>query len=395
MNKLEVCIEACKKLSNKNIAQRTVSGNLPAEDYFDLKEKLEQYGWLISNDDENHYIETRLSPETDQLFVFDVNDLLTAPSRHLRAPANFYVADLDYLHKEDHNSETPVLITQYLNTVKLASAFISIADHTVKGPLPKAIFLLREKLELSLKYDQDDLKPLEGLDRFIADFVNADIHKDQKAAIIKNVLLDMLSNNRIDRLTLPCVIRRFDEFLDRVSANYQLYVSEFSFEKIKSQVQQEKFDLTLKLNKVFSDIQNQLLAVPIALIVAGSQMSNKGEITAQNFFILIGTLIFGLFMFLLVRNQSNTLQAIDTEITFQWGLIKDKHAAAKERLEENHNKLKARHAAQRKVLRVIWWVVLFSVVSVTLLFLYFSGIFTLPQIDFLKTLCLTLNPTPR
>ncbi len=373
MNKLEACIEVYKKLTNKTISQRVASGNLPAADYPQLKQRLDDLDLLRSSNDDDHFVKINLSAETNQLFAFDIDDLLITPLRQLKAPTSFYVADLDYLYKENEDSEPPKLINQYLDTVKLASALISIADHTVKGHLPKAIFLLGEKLELSLKYGKEDLQPLVGLDKFITDFINADIHKEQKAAIIKKVLLDMLSNNEIDRLTLPCLIRRFEEFIDRVSANYQLYVSEFSFEKIKAQVEQEKFDLTLKLNKVLSDIQNQLLAVPIALIVAGSQMSSGEGFTAKNIFVLISSMVFGAFMHLLIKNQRNTLQAIETEVAFQWDLIKNKHSSAQDRFKQSYDKLETRCSTQYSVLSFVQGVVILSIILVTLLFLYFSG----------------------
>ena len=247
-----------------------------------------------------------------------------------------------------------------------------MADYGIKST-PKAIFLHGEKLELSLSYKPDDLKPLVGLKQFIAEFVDADIHKEQKITIIKSVLIEMLKNNEIDRLTLPCLISRFSEFLERVNANYQLYVSEFSFDKIKAQVESEKLEITLKLNKVFSEIQNQLLVVPIALILIGSQMKLSNTFTPTNISIWCGAIVFGIFMSLLIRNQCSTLKAIKLEMDSQWIGIRSKHKFVAEKLGTHYSQLKNRYWLQRFFLMIISFIIATSIVGSTIFLLYNSG----------------------
>ena len=185
----------------------------------------------------------------------------------------------------------------------------------------------------------------------------------------------MLSNNSIDRLTLPCIIRRFDEFVDRIKANYELYVSEFSFEKIRAQVEEEKFDKVIKVNKVLSDIQNQLLAVPVALFLAATQMTTAGEITVKNVFILVGYFIFFFLTRMLVNNQLTTLDAIKKEVAFQWDLIKQKHIDAKSRLSDYQHEVNGRIVTQGDTLKLIGMVNFTLLVTVLIIFTYYSGFF--------------------
>lgn len=370
MDKLDAAIRAYRLFEEKTINARQVTGILPEGDYLACKSELENFDLLLNCKNETREIEFRLPSESDALFALDIDDLLRAPSRLLTPPKRFYLADIDYLFFEE-GSNFPDLVKGYIDASLFASTLNDISDHSL--PLaPKAIFLQGEKLELSLSYGSGDLSVLEGLEKFIFDFVKADIHKDQKATIIKGVLIEMLKNNEIDRLTVSCLIKRFSEFLERVNANYQLYVSEFSFDKIKEQVETEKFEFTLKLNKVFSDIQNQLLAVPIALVLVSSQMKLANGLSFINMSIWCGVLIFGIFMSLLIRNQRSTLNAIKLEIDSQWNSIQTKHKFVAGRLGTHYFHLKSRQRTQQLFLVLVSSIVSVSIAVSTILLLYNS-----------------------
>ncbi|WP_139309789.1 hypothetical protein [Teredinibacter haidensis] len=370
MNKLDAAIHVYRLFEEKSINGRQVTGILSKKDYKNCKDELQKFDLILNVKDETREIEFNLPSESDALFAKDMDDLLIAPSRLLSLPKNFYLADIDYFFSGESES-LPDLVRGYMDASKFASTLNNISDHSL--PLvPKAIFLQGEKLELSLTYSSSDLVILEGLDKFILDFVEAEIHKDQKATIIKGVLIEMLKNNEIDRLTVSCLMKRFSEFLERVNANYQLYVSEFSFEKIKEQVESEKFEFTLKLNKVFSDIQNQLLAIPIALVLVSSQMKLANGLSFINMSIWCGVLIFGIFMSLLIRNQRSTLNAIKLEIGSQWNSIQDKHKFVANRLSANYSYLKSRQKTQERFLFLVSLIVSLSIAVSTVLLLYNS-----------------------
>lgn len=373
MNKLEAIVYAYKKLSNSLQDGRNIKGTVVPEQFQPVVDLLESFNVEHSPDPDDCSISIYLGVDQNHVFAADLADLL-APSRRLSIPQNFYLEDIDYLYIGDTEA-APERIKQYFDTVKLASALCEVADYVLEPAESKAIFLQGKKLEISLAYNTDDLCALNGLDAFIAEFIEADIHKDQKATIIKKVLLDMLSNNSINRLTLPCIIRRFEEFVDRIKADYELYVSEFSFEKIRAQVEEEKFDKVIKVNKVLSDIQNQLLAVPVALFFAATQMTTTGEITIKNTFILIGYVIFFFLTRMLVNNQLITLDAIKKEVDFQWNLIKQKHVDAESRLASYQSEVNRRISTQDGTLKLIEWVNIALLVIVSFIFSYHSGFF--------------------
>ncbi|WP_311945184.1 hypothetical protein [Halomonas piscis] len=129
-------------------------------------------------------------------------------------------------------------------------------------------------------------------------------------------------------------------------------MSEFSFENIKSQVERDKLEFTTRLNKVFSDIQNQLLAVPAALLLVGSQMEKADPIgwSLKNVVIWLGAVVFAVLMELLIRNQRNTLQAVKNEMDLQKIIFKDHHRAIYHKFQDVYVELGQRFRHQRNLL---------------------------------------------
>lgn len=369
MSKLLVAINVYKNLIERSFESRRAIGELPEKDYLHFKKQLEDNNLLLNSRDETFIVEFQIPSEQNEFFSKSLDDLLEAPSRLLNPPSKFYIADEDVLYEGD-SEQAPEYIRDYLDTALFSSTLLSLADHPISSGSPRAIFLHGEKLELYLAYKREDIKRLMGLQEFINEFVSAEIHKDQKVTIIKSVLLEMLKNNEIDRITLPCLLKRFSEFIERVNANYQLYVSEFSFEKIKAQVESEKFEFTLKLNRVFSEIQNQLLAVPVALVLVGSQMKVTNGFSMVNSTIWCGSIVFGFFMSLLIRNQRSTLKAIQLEMDSQWRAIEKKHRYVAERLGLYYRQLQNRYCLQKWFLMLVSLVVSGSILGSTLLLFY-------------------------
>src|SRR5690606_22892972 len=108
------------------------------------------------------------------------------------------------------------------------------------------------------------------------------------------------------------------------------------FQKVKAEVEREKLEFTTRLNKIFSDIQNQLLAIPAAMILVGGQMKQVNAFSLSNILIWLGSLVFSILMLLLIRNQRNTLAAIKNEIDHQWELIGGSHQAVSGLFEKSY-----------------------------------------------------------
>lgn len=232
------------------------------------------------------------------------------------------------------------------------------------------VFLHNQKLEITTEYYEKNLRDLPGLEEFEQQYLLSSTHKQQKATILRAALFNIFSGQ--PKISLSDIIERFSEIVEYVESSYQLYVSEFSFHKVKSEVEKEKLEFTAKLNKVFSDIQNQLLAVPAALILIGGQMENGGVWSIKNLLIWSGAMVFAILMNLLINNQRHTLRAIKLEIDQQWDLIKGKHKTVAEQFEDNYRQLDGRYAHQHRLLGTVSALVAAALAFATGMLLWYS-----------------------
>lgn len=369
-NKLDLAVHAHRLLSQRSFASGRVRGELPPENFANIVADLEVADLLTDQDPDNCIVEFLAPYAMNAFFATSMDDLLTHSQRRQVAPGRFYLADEDYIY-ERGCVEPPEVILRYLDAIKFISLLIPLADYYVEKGKPKLVFLNGDKVEVYLEYCATDLGALSGLSNFISEYIHTETHVEQKATIIKAVLLEM-SSEISDELTIGLIFSRFEEFSRRVSSSYQLYVSEFSFQKIKAEVEKSKFEAVAKINKVFSDIQNQLLAIPVALVIVCGQMEIVNSFSIKNFFILVGAFVFSLFMFFLVMNQKNTLKTIFFEINSEWDLIRGKHKAIKLKFDEPYRLLRKRYIYQFVLLESIGGVVCASF-SITMAMYFYSS----------------------
>lgn len=278
--------------------------------------------------------------------VFQTIDELVNGSRRRSPPTVFTVRELNYTHGK--TQPVPQAITNYLDTARLWQLLSTSADYQIDQAV---VFIktFESKVEVRADYRAQDLRSLGDLASFAAAYFESDHHKEQKRNIIRSSLLEVCNGELVVRLS--DLLPRFDDFVERVKASYSLYTADFSFEKLRSEVDKQNVDDTLRLNKTLSDIQNQLLALPAALMLAGAGV--KDTAWSTNLSIWIGVTVFIWVMHQLVKNQQSSIAAIDQEIQLRVEKVKEQPVDVSQRVLPRFQSLQERVASQKSVLRNI------------------------------------------
>lgn len=345
-----------------------VEGILPAHlNFQQVLDALECRGLRGPSDD---VASRKLELSLPSHYYRTMEGLLRAPARRVEPPINFYLEDYDYLHSLGSN-EPPQPIARYLQACRLFQALTQVSDDVRRlAGMVTLVFLQNQKLEITAEYGVEHLSDLTGLDEFEQQYVLSATHKQQKATILRAALFNMFPGQA--KIAFSDLLKRFPELIEQVESSYQLYVSEFSFQKIKAEVEKEKLEFTAKLNKVFSDIQNQLLAVPAALILVGGQMEPAQGWTVKNLLVWSGAMVFAVLMNLLIRNQHHTLKAVKLEIDQQWRLIEGKHRQVAQQFRDSYKQLDERYNHQRVLLGTVSALVAAALGFATGLLLWYS-----------------------
>lgn len=284
-----------------------------------------------------------------QVQVYETVEELLSHRHFLRqVPQRFTVRGLSYTHGE--SIEIPESIANYIAAARLCQMLPKLADHTAVNDTSLHFIKSHDtKIEVKLEYQAVDLVHIPSLERFASDFVSSNHHADQKRNIVRSAVLEVFKGKRC--ITLSEFLPRFEEFMDNVRSSYAMYTADFSYEKIKNEVEKQNLEDTLRLNKTLSEIQNQLLALPAALLIAGAGIA-KNEIF-KNVAIWIGICIFAWMMWLLVTNQRHSIDAIQKEIDLRKQKIDDLPEEVAAKFATSFNSLQQRAQDQKKVLRSI------------------------------------------
>ncbi|HEQ3516354.1 hypothetical protein [Vibrio parahaemolyticus] len=244
-------------------------------------------------------------------------------------PDSFYIISDKSKFTGDTESLTGDL-KHYINTVVLIKILLDQADHTdiVNGSnVPNAIMLHKNRLEIPCNYKLEDIQSgIDGITH-ISKWIKDESHKDQRVSIFKTALYDFLKSVQKDR-RFEYLLTHFGEFSAQVIENYDLFVSEFSFDDVRLEYQEKKREYMLKINETFSSIQTKALGIPVSLAFVALRLSTSktGDVTeATNMLLFASALVYGLMMWLLIQNQKHSLKSIETEYQGQINRLKKKY----------------------------------------------------------------------
>ena len=367
-DQLDLCILLYREGVDRQVSGRNVTVRLPGGLVFnEVVDALEASGRYVADDEIKQQVEFSLPG----CFFFSLGDLMVKAERRLNPPTRFYLSTENYLHGKD---EATIEIRRLVDAGAVFGLLKQVADHYIDhAGRTELVFLGKQKLIVNSEFGPSDLASLDGLTEFRQEFFSDQTHADQKCGVLKSILSEMFGQRGCVRFA--DVLASFHDLVNRARRSYALYVSEFSFEKIRAEVEKQRLEFTTRLNKVFSDIQNQLLAVPVALILVGGQMQNAGSLRISNLTIWIGALVFSVLMALLIRNQGNTLQAVRHEFELQWQTMvgDEKLTLCSEQFESAYTELNKRYHHQKWLLSIVDALVAASFALTSGLLVWYSG----------------------
>lgn len=239
----------------------------------------------------------------------DTRELLGVASNRSRIPARFTVRDSGFTHPPATTTATvPEPIAQYMDAVRLLSVLDKLADVRNGGLL----FVSSHEAQLTIlpEFGHDDLCPLASFPRFAVEFSSEESHADQKRSIIRATLIEQFRPHR--SVTMAEVLAKFEAIATDARHSLAMYMAEFSVAKVRGEVERQNLDDTISLNKILADIQNQLLALPAAILLAGATIK-AGE-TLRNYAVLFGVVVFTIFVWILASNQRHSIDAISAQV---------------------------------------------------------------------------------
>ncbi|MGO8595597.1 hypothetical protein ACDA55_07720 [Rhizobium ruizarguesonis] len=286
------------------------------------------------------------------LFVRSVEDLLKAREHRTVEPTRYYVSNERFAYDDQ---VVPDAIKRYRGVISLVGC-LSQAAALVDEPAGEAIFLAPGKVKLSYIFSFADLAKIDTklVERLKA-FVDVEMHKDQRMAILSSNIIEMcgtVSENERFRH----IIQNLALLTTKSQDAYKLFAAEFSYDKIRGKTEEALNEYSNKIHKTFFDIQNQIIGIPVATIVVATQMKSVAACTSLywgNLGIAVGATVFAALLLVAVSNQWMTLNAIRADLTRQSAKLEAEYISVADQFKPIYDKLGHRITIHRRILAFV------------------------------------------
>lgn len=225
----------------------------------------------------------------------------------------FYIHDLIYQHKVTKDLK---LINDFLNIQELISFLKSLSTYekTTTGLL-ELFFQKPDKIcSIIVDYDIEHIEKY-SIQKSILDLKNHVFEKsdqETRRKIFSNEMINILS---IHGFEFNRILKNWDNIDTSYRNSFQIYLSEFSFEKIKTSSQNYFHELTDRIYSTINKFSAYILAIPVAYILILRFFDFDGKSLAKDsFLVIIGILYFIIIWFVMLNNLSKAFQIIEHDI---------------------------------------------------------------------------------
>ena len=184
--------------------------------------------------------------------------------------------------------------------------------------------------------------------QIISDLATILAEHNEKQKLYIAELVDYFINSKL--VNLASLLDDFRYVLDRCNSSYELYLSDFSYNKLKLEIDSKTLEYTSKLQGVINDSQTKLIAIPTAFVLAATSLNFNIDnilLDFKNIAIIIGTLVFAILIQLFISNQLSSLEFIKDSIneykklydTNKIPYINDKFKKIDKVCQQQHNRI--------------------------------------------------------
>lgn len=283
----------------------------------------------------------------------------------------FLILDINYFSSERHDD-----IDKYKATLDLINALNNLARHAYNEAGINNVIVFREDKSIFIpfnfnSYNVEQVK-IEDVVK-IKSIINVfEANDDKKKFLFINELIDYLALiKEKDRFT--CLLSNISEYYEICNNAYLFYLRDFSYNKLKIELDSKALEYTQKIQSVINEAQTKLIAIPTVFVLACATFDYTNDlITTKNIATIISLFIFAIIIQQFLNNQKSSLSFIKDNIasykdTFRNNDI-EKISSKFSLVEEELKKQKRRLL----VVEIILWLIPISLLILWLFLIGFS-----------------------
>lgn len=237
-------------------------------------------------------------------------------------------------------------LTKKLSSIGKLVKTLSTSATIFNEKKSELIFIDKSRIDIPINYQKSNFDKIdtELIENICSSFNSKDIHLEQKYQIYGESICNIVRNTSVnDRFSI--ILENLIELKINFDDGYKLFASSFSFDKIKDEAEALRIEFSTKIHKTISDIQNQILGIPVATVIVASQFKEVSASPHQiwiNIAIMFGASIFCFILAVAIYNQWHTLDLISSEVDRQKKTFDQQNEELAKRFSKNFKNLKNR-----------------------------------------------------
>lgn len=308
------------------------------------KKIIENFDITDFKENENITLEFSITRLIPQRFYLTKESFLQW--NYYNAPAsNVYIYEINDFLDNDLFNEGYSVIVELLKGLEKNSKLSYNEEEIIN------LLIVQEdkSLLLYLEYFIKDLETIDDIKlKLLKSFIevlNENIIPDRKNIYINELIDFLVLIDKKDRFSY--LIQNFEEFIHRASSSYNFYLRNFSYNKLKIELETKSLEFYQKIQGVINDSQTKLIAIPATLGLSLTVLDFNETFSLKIFLILISVIIFCIFIQIFINNQKSVLQFISENIES----YKKTHSKNEQELQKSFEKVDKESKKQRKRLK--------------------------------------------
>jgi hypothetical protein len=234
---------------------------------------------------------------------FIINHTYSLPAK------NSYILDL-----KTFIDKTPLYET-YTNILRITDFLKDIFTHDISENSDEEYIglLIKENksLIISLTYNLKLIEKISISNELVDKLVNgmSSENESERKSLFLNELIVFFDDIDLDN-RFEYFLIHLSAFISKAEQSYEYYLRDFSYNKLKIEIDTKLLDFSQKLQAVINDSQTKLIAIPAGFILVLTALDFQNILSAKNIITMIGLLIFVLFLNIFVDNQKSSLTFI-------------------------------------------------------------------------------------
>lgn len=304
----------------------------------------------------------------------DLEDLLAVQKACIREPKRYFLIRCGFARDDDL---IPAEVSKYRKLLAFIDLLKDCAAYQDEAK-SELIFIHDGKFAMPVRFTANQLNAVneKTVERLLS-FFEEDTHREQKLSILANTVLSTVAIAALNK-RFQTLLTELDEILVKFADGYKLFVADFSYDKVRDEFETAKVEYAGKIHKVFTDIQNQLLTIPVATLVVVTQMKagapTDPTIWITNAALLAGAWIFAVLFAMLCANQYRTLAVLKAEVTRQEGVIGKEYASVSSMFSDVYSSLHSRITMQKRFLAAVLLILVVALSCANVFYVHIQGI---------------------